>query len=148
MFINTSKCYHKSKLLCIPNYLVGNQSYMHILFLKEDDIQNLSEPSKLWRSTSPMPMAPTKSKERVSNVQEANTNKTQLLSTSHNHVQHNQTFCIIEYTYCQWVFYMFLSHLNLVRPKLEAVYIHLPLELVRTTFINPRNYLGWTTTTA
>ena len=63
---------------------------------------------------------------RVSNVHEANNNRTQSLSMSHNHVRHYHTFSIIEYIYCHRVFWMFLGHLNLMQPKFEAGYIHLP----------------------
>ena len=62
-------------------------------------------------------MPPTKSKERVSNVHEVNNNTTQLLSMSHNDAHHKHTFCKTKYIYFHDVFYMFLSHLNLVQSK-------------------------------
>ena len=49
MFKSTSKLYHKSKLLFTPNHLVEYLSNIHILFLKEGDIQNLRVLSNLWR---------------------------------------------------------------------------------------------------
>jgi hypothetical protein len=55
---------------------------------------------------------------------------------------HNHTFHINEYTYYQWVFCMFLSHLDLMRPKFVACYTHLPPLLIRITHTNPINCLG------
>ena len=53
---------------------------------------------------------------------QVSSNNTQLLSMLHNHVQHKQTFCIIEYTCYHWVFHMFFSHSNHVRLSFVATY--------------------------
>jgi hypothetical protein len=89
-----------------------------------------------------LPMPPTKSKERVSNVHEVKNNKTQLLFMSHNNVQHEHTFCKKEYTYFHGVLYLFLSQLNLVHSKLELGYIHLLAQLFCTTYTKPKSYFG------
>jgi len=97
-------------------------------------------------STSHVPMPPTKSKERVSNVHKVNSNKNPIVIYVTQYCTSKTYICIIEYTYCHRVFYVFFSHLNLVQLREEARYTHFPLNLVRTTCTNPESYLEQTIT--
>ena len=80
-------------------------------------------------------------KMRISHVHEVNISRTQLLSMSHKKIQHNHTFCNIEYIYFHEVFYLFLSHLNLA--NLEKNWVtHTQFLPPSSPYSQPKSYLG------
>ena len=84
--------------------------YTHIIFVRRWN----TKPSNAIKVVL---MPPTKSKERVSNIHEVNSNIFQLLSMSHNHIRQHYIFCINTYSNYHWVFYLPFSILSERRMK-------------------------------
>ena len=83
-------------------------------------------------SPSHVPLPALKSTWRVSNVHKVSSNNTQLLSMSHNHVQHKQAFCLNTHIFIEYFTYSF-CHLNHMRLRFVIGYMLLPPILVLTT---------------